>query len=464
MLFNNPDFFLFFLLVLAIFSFVEEKDKKIVLLISSYAFYSFWDWRFLFLILISTFIDYFLGFKIYRSKNKKHRKFYLIVSIITNVGILGYFKYYNFFIISFSNLFGYDSVPYTLNIILPVGISFYTFQTLSYTIDIYRNKFRPAKTLLDFSNFVAFFPQLVAGPIERAKYLLPQIESCKGASREQMSSGLTLLFLGYMKKVLVSDNLAPTIDYYFENFIYLDSIYLLSGLLLFSIQIYFDFSGYSDIARGLAKLMGIDLIINFKQPYFSTSPSEFWKRWHISLSTWLRDYVYISLGGNRKKFSRILWNLIITMLLGGLWHGASLNFILWGAVHGFYLVMYKILINIGLLKEKSKKYILPKILMFYSLVLVTWIPFRTEDIASAILFLKKLIFWSGGIDFGEISFLVIMLLLLLLFDFPAYKLRDPLFLEKLQIKYAIYALGIIGIVFSMMINSSYHRPFIYFQF
>lgn len=464
MLFNNPDFFLFFLFVLSVFSFAEEKDKKIVLLLSSYAFYSFWDWRFLFLILISTFVDYFLGFKIYKSKKQKFRKFYLIVSIITNIGILGYFKYYNFFIVSFSKLIGYDSVPYSLNIILPVGISFYTFQTLSYTIDIYRNKFRPAKTLLDFSNFVAFFPQLVAGPIERAKYLLPQIESCKGASKEQISSGLTFLFLGYMKKVLVSDNLAPKIDHYFENFLYLDSIYLLSGLLLFSIQIYFDFSGYSDIARGLAKLMGIDLVVNFKQPYFATSPSEFWKRWHISLSTWLKDYIYISLGGNRKNFPRTLWNLIITMLLGGLWHGASWNFILWGAIHGFYLVTYKILVNFSLLKEKSKKYILPKILIFYSLVLVTWIPFRTENIASAILFFKKLIFWSGGIDFGEITFLVFILLLLLLFDFPAYKLKDPLFLEKLQIKYAIYALGIIGVVFSMMINSSHYRPFIYFQF
>ncbi len=466
MLFNTPVFFLFFLIVICLFYSFKTEYRKYILLVSSYLFYSFWDFRFLILILISTQVDYFVGFKIYKSKNKRIKKVYLITSIITNIGILGFFKYYNFFIDSFSILLGYSSTPYTLNIILPVGISFYTFQTLSYTIDIYQNKCNPAKSWVDFSNFVAFFPQLVAGPIERAKYLLPQIEKCEKATRNQIFSAFYLLFLGYVKKVLISDNIAPTIDIYFENFIELSSIYLLSGLMLFSIQIYFDFSGYSDIARGLAKLMGIDLMINFKQPYFSSSPSEFWKRWHISLSTWLRDYVYIPIGGNRRSFIRTLYNLMITMLLGGLWHGASWNFILWGGIHGFYLILDKIFIQMEIFQSISSKFKITKIIIFYFLILFTWIPFRTTDIASSILFFEKIIFWTGGIDIGELLFLFFIYSLLYLIDYPAFKLNDDLFIRKFPNWFSgvIISLGIFGVIFSMVTQSSSARPFIYFQF
>jgi len=466
MLFNTPTFFLFFITVISIFYLAKKKHKKIILVASSYAFYSFWDWRFLFLILISTFVDYFIGNKIFKTNGNRFRKLYLSISIATNIGILGFFKYYNFFVESFANLLGYESTPFTLNIILPVGISFYTFQTLSYTIDIYNNKFRPAKSLLDFSNFVAFFPQLVAGPIERARYLLPQIEDCKGANKKQIVSGFILLFFGYVKKVLISDNIAPIIDTYFKNFTELDSIYLLSALLLFSIQIYFDFSGYSDIARGLAKLIGIDLMINFSQPYFSISPSEFWKRWHISLSTWLRDYIYIPMGGNRKSFIRTLLNLMITMLLGGLWHGASWNFILWGALHGFYLVLHKIFVKIKIFQLNATKYILPKILIFYVLILFTWIPFRTPDLESSILFFEKIVFWTGGVDIGELLFLSFIFLLLFFIDYPLYRDKGNLFFRKFPIWFigVVVTLGVFGIIFSMVIQSSSTRPFIYFQF
>ena len=341
MLFNNPKFFIFLFVVLSLMLFGNRNYRKLVLLFSSYIFYSFWDWRFLALILISTFVDFFIGKKIYESENEKHRRSFLIVSICVNLGILGFFKYFNFFTDSLELLLNYFNINEshfsTLNIILPVGISFYTFQTMSYTIDVYRKQLAPSSSFLDFSIFVSFFPQLVAGPIERAKNLLPQIEKFNGLKKADIKSAIHILFLGYVQKVLIADNLAPISDSCFNNYESLSSIYLVSGLITFSLQIYFDFAGYSNIARGVAKIFGIDLMINFNQPYFSSSISEFWKRWHISLSEWLRDYLYIPLGGNKKGKFRTYNNLMITMILGGLWHGASWNFVLWGG--GFMVVI-----------------------------------------------------------------------------------------------------------------------------
>jgi D-alanyl-lipoteichoic acid acyltransferase DltB (MBOAT superfamily) len=340
---------------------------------------------------------------------------------------------------------------------------------MSYTIDIYRKQFRPTKSLLDFSNFVAFFPQLVAGPIERAKNLLPQIEKFNGISIKHIRSAIVLIFLGYTKKVLISDNIAPITDSYFDNFIQFDSIYAMSGLILFSFQIYFDFSGYSDIARGIAKLFGIDLMINFNQPYFSVSPSEFWKRWHISLSTWLRDYLYIPLGGNRNGNFRTNINLMTTMVLGGLWHGASWNFVFWGGLHGSYLMMYKIFSRKKYIEKRNLFTYLNKLIkisLVYLLVLITWIPFRTQDFATTWSFLNHIIFWSGSIDIGALILIVFILFVLVIIDLPAYITKDHLYLLRLPkwLMSGILLIGTIGIAITMLIYQATVRPFIYFQF
>jgi len=469
MLFNSPHFFVFFGICILLLSRGSKIYKKYILLFSSYSFYGLWDWRFLLLIWISTIVDYAVGGKLFLTPELNKRKILLFISVFTNLVLLGFFKYYNFFIDSFIDLFGISGYTRTLNIILPVGISFYTFQTMSYTIDIYRKEFRPANSLLDFSNFVAFFPQLVAGPIERAKNLLPQIEKFNGISKGHIRSAIILLFLGYVKKVLISDNIAPIVDSYFDNFSQLDSIYAMSGLILFSFQIYFDFSGYSDIARGLAKLFGIDLMINFNQPYFSVSPSDFWRRWHISLSTWLRDYLYIPLGGNRNGNFRTNINLMTTMLLGGLWHGASWNFVFWGGLHGFYLIIFKIFPN--------KKYIdksnflslvnkLIKIMFIYILVLFTWLPFRTQDFTTTWEFLNHILLWTGNIDPAEVIFILFLSLVLIIIDLPAYITKDHLYLLKLPkwLLSSILVIGTAGIAITMLTYQDTVRPFIYFQF
>ncbi len=315
-------------------------------LVASYVFYGYWDWRFCSLLLISTVVDFFVGRAIARVRRSARRKRLLWVSCVVNLGILGFFKYFNFFVDSVQEVaagLGLSVDFLHLNIILPVGISFYTFQTMSYTIDIYRRKLEPTHSLVDFALFVAFFPQLVAGPIERARNLLPQIAVMGRPTRTQVADGLVLLTVGYFKKVLIGDACGRIVDHIFGQPDLYRSPELLAGLILFSIQIYADFSGYSDIARGLAKLLGIELMKNFEQPYLSANITEFWRRWHISLSSWLRDYLYISLGGNRRGNARTYLNLMTTMLLGGLWHGAAWTFVVWGGLHGLYLAVHKML-------------------------------------------------------------------------------------------------------------------------
>jgi alginate O-acetyltransferase complex protein AlgI len=474
MIFTNPIFFIFLVVVvvLLILPIKNKSYKKVILLVSSYYFYGYWDVRFLILIAISTIIDFVVGKSIYKTVAPKKRRLLLAISIISNLGILGVFKYYNFFVTSFIdilNQFGIHSSFATLNIILPVGISFYTFQTMSYTIDIYRKELQPTKSILDFSVFVSFFPQLVAGPIERARNLLPQIKNFNGIVLKGIKPALILMFMGYLKKVVISDNIAPLVDEYFLNYAELDSIYLITGLILFSFQIYFDFSGYSDIARGLAKLLGIDLMINFNQPYFSMNFSEFWKRWHISLSSWLKDYLYIPLGGNKKGKFRTKINLMTTMLLGGLWHGASWNFVIWGGLHGIYLIFGKIL-NIhnksgsnALLK--TIKSIL-QILIVQFLVLLTWLPFRSPDLRTTGAFLERIFFWQGGLNPSSIGLIALMYFSLIVIDLPAYLTKDHLYLLRLPkwILIVIIVVGVIAISLTMILYQNSVRPFIYFQF
>lgn len=346
MLFNSFQFALFFLGVYGIYLILTHRYQNCLLLVASYFFYGCWDWRFLSLIIISTVVDYFCGLGIYRSSSKEKKKVLLSVSVIANLGILFTFKYLNFFADSFERLltlFGLSMDVHFIDVILPVGISFYTFQTMSYTIDIFLGKLKPAKNFLNFALFVAFFPQLVAGPIERARNLLPQVENKRTISYGMVREGLWLILLGYFKKLVIADNMIPFTRPIFENPHTVSGLEILIGIYAFAFQIYGDFSGYSDIARGLAKLMGFDLILNFKYPYFARNPRDFWSRWHISLSTWLRDYLYIPLGGNRRGRLITYRNLMITMVLGGLWHGAAWNFLAWGLFHSGILALHRLL-------------------------------------------------------------------------------------------------------------------------
>jgi alginate O-acetyltransferase complex protein AlgI len=380
MFFNSWEFVLFFSAIVITYHLLPSyRYQNWVLLLSSYYFYSAWDWRFLSLIIISTVVDYIVGLKIYNSSAQNHRRLLLTISICTNLGILGFFKYFNFFLDGLHTLFNSLGTPWMISridIILPVGISFYTFQTMSYTIDIYRKKLEPTRNILDFALFVAFFPQLVAGPIERAKTLLPQISRRRTVTQEQLVSGFWLIFWGLYKKIVIADNLAAMSDQVFSSSASVSVLGAYLGVLAFTIQIYCDFSGYSDIARGCARIMGIELMRNFNLPYFAKNPKEFWQRWHISLSTWLRDYLYISLGGNRKGDRRTHFNLFVTMVLGGLWHGASWNFVWWGTYNGLLLITHRLYVR---WKNNAESTIFPFIntVIMFQFTLFGWLLFRS---------------------------------------------------------------------------------------
>ncbi len=378
MVFNSLAFLVFFLLFFYLYWFTERKTsinwRNLLLIVGSYIFYGWWDWRFLGLIVISSAADYILGLQIHKAESPKQRKFFLILSLCINLGILGFFKYFNFFTESFAELitlFGFQANPSSLDIILPVGISFYTFQTMSYAIDIYRRQLTPTKNALQFFAFVSFFPQLVAGPIERASRFLPQFAEKKTFDYSKTVSGLRLMLWGFFKKIVIADNFAVLVEQIFDNPTEYSGIGILMGSVLFAFQIYCDFSGYSDIAIGLGKTMGFDLMTNFNKPYFSRSFGEFWSRWHISLSTWFRDYVYIPLGGNRVSKARRNLNLMATFLLSGLWHGANFTFLIWGFLHGLMLII-----------EKKVKWAGPMAAPFvFVLCCLFWIPFRAESMA-----------------------------------------------------------------------------------
>ncbi|MEP4199327.1 MAG: MBOAT family protein [Aliishimia sp.] len=343
MLFTDLTFWVFLAIVAAAYVVLPHRGQNRMLLVASYVFYGAWDWRFLGLILLSTVVDYLVGLQMARQSLQAKRLRLLWVSVSLNLGMLGVFKYLGFFVESFQSLLadmGYQADPFTLSIILPVGISFFTFQTLSYTIDVYRRDLEPTRDFFDFALFVAFFPQLVAGPIERAKNLLPNIAEPRILSWDDVRRGAVLCLTGLIKKIVIADGIAPSVNaiYASPDPSRLDIIF---ATWLFAIQIYCDFSGYTDIARGVAKMLGFRLMRNFAQPYFAANPQEFWRRWHISLSTWLRDYLYISLGGNRGGAYKTYRNLLATMTLGGLWHGAAWNFMAWGMYQGALLAVHR---------------------------------------------------------------------------------------------------------------------------
>jgi alginate O-acetyltransferase complex protein AlgI len=471
MLFNHPHYFIFLGIVFFVLVWGQSFYKKSILVVASYTFYGLWDWRFTVLIFWSTLVDYCCGKYLVKVSAIRKRKVILIISIVNGLTILVFFKYFNFFINSFTELMNklsVDSSFHTLNIILPVGISFYTFQSLSYTIDVYRKDCKPAANFLDYALYVSFFPQLVAGPIERASTLLSQIEAYSGLSVKNLWPGFLMLFTGYVKKVLIADNIAPGVDACFDNFGTLDSLELIKGLFLFSLQIYFDFSGYSDIARGTAKMLGINLQINFRQPYFARNLSDFWSRWHISLSSWMRDYLYIPLGGNKKGWMRTNINLMLTMLLGGLWHGASWNFVLWGGVHGVYLIISR-LIEMFLGSRVKKAYMLRNILQtafVFILVTLTWVPFRSPDFSATIAFFKGMVFWSGGVDMESVLLILFFVVILFVIDLPGYLMDDDCYLRRLPswAQFTIVTVGVVGVGLTMFLVHGTARPFLYFQF
>ncbi|OUS02022.1 membrane-bound O-acyltransferase family protein [Flavobacteriales bacterium 33_180_T64] len=403
MLFNSVDFAIFLPIVFILYWFVAKKQlefQNALLVVASYVFYGWWDWRFLSLILFSTLVDFFIGIYLSKTSNNQKRKYLLWVSITANLGLLMFFKYYNFFVDNFSSaftFFGSEIQPDTLNIILPVGISFYTFQTLSYTIDIYRKKLEPTSSFIQFAAFVSFFPQLVAGPIERAKQLLPQFNIKRTFDSDFAMSGVYLIIWGLFKKVVVADNCAFFVNQIFDGSSNFSSVELFLGAVLFGFQIYGDFSGYSDIAIGVARLFGFSLMVNFSFPYFSRDIAEFWRRWHISLSTWFRDYLYIPLGGSRGTYSKRIRNVLIVFLVSGFWHGANWTFIIWGGIHAL-LFLPLLLVN------KNRTYVnssrmtfqqLPKIALTFILVTLVWIFFRADNASIAIHYIGDIFSFNG---------------------------------------------------------------------
>jgi alginate O-acetyltransferase complex protein AlgI len=344
-LFTEPIFFAFFAVVFTIYWALNwNQPRKILLLVASYVFYAAWDWRFLSLILISTVIDYVTGLRLRVLTASGRRKAWLCLSLCANLGILGVFKYFNFFVHSAEGLLraaGIEVSPTAVSIVLPVGISFYTFQSMSYTIDAYRGRLEPIKNPLDFALYVAFFPQLVAGPIVRAADFLPQLQSPRPLKQVPFKLAGALFLAGFIKKACIADNLAPVVDQVYAAPETFTALSICTAAIFYAVQIYCDFSGYSDMAIAIALLLGYDLGLNFRFPYFAANIQDFWRRWHISLSSWLRDYLYISLGGGRGTTNTVLRNIMLTMLLGGLWHGASWNFVVWGGLHGLALCIHR---------------------------------------------------------------------------------------------------------------------------
>ncbi|MBA4053675.1 MAG: membrane-bound O-acyltransferase family protein [Marivirga sp.] len=403
MVFNSVDFAIFLPIVFILYWFVFKnlKWQNALIAISSYFFYGWWDWRFLFLLFFSTVLDYLVGLGLAKSTQEHKRKLLLLTSIIVNLGLLGFFKYYNFFVNSFIDafsFFGQAISPNTLNIILPVGISFYTFQTLSYSIDVYRRQLEPTKDFISFAAFVTFFPQLVAGPIERATNLLPQFYTQRSFDKAKAVDGLRQILWGLFKKMVIADNCASYANTIFNDSSSYSGFTLLLGAIFFAFQIYCDFSGYSDIAIGTSRLFGFSLMQNFAFPYFSRDIGEFWRRWHISLSTWFRDYVYIPLGGSKGGMWMKIRNIFLIFLISGFWHGANWTFVIWGALNAIYylplLLRNKNRLNLDVVAEGRNFPSLRElsdIALTFSLTLFAWIFFRAESVSAAVDFISRMV-------------------------------------------------------------------------
>ncbi len=473
MSFNSIEYLCFYLLILLVsWAIVGLPKLRIwILLLASYYFYTSNNHWLIFLILISTQIDYFCAIKIEDASSPKIRKRFLLLSVVTNLGILGFFKYFNFFgssIIGLSSSLGWHISWIDLNIALPVGISFYTFQSMSYTIDVYRRVLKAERSWVRFSFFVAYFPQLVAGPIVRPSCFLPQLDKKPKLRRGNLELALLLIFQGLFKKIVLGDFLGVYADNAFNNSAHIGIWGAWLGMYAFAFQIYFDFSGYSDIAIGCSKLMGFNLPENFRRPYIALNITDFWRRWHISLSTWLRDYLYIPLGGNRMKNNTGVYrNLMITMLLGGLWHGAAWHFVLWGFMHGLFLIVERAFKISGKIKKSApfKRITLIKIFITFNLVCFSWVVFRADDNTVLLNMFRSLTTYTQleNITWGMVTALVIIVLGGLTQIIMEFKRRTRIFFLRLPIpiKSLVYVLVIILVT---VLGSTISKPFIYFRF
>lgn len=479
MLFNSLDFAIFLPVVYLLYWFVFNRNIKlrnIFLLTVSYIFYGFWDWRFLSLILISSFMDYFLALEIFKTPDTetRKRKTLLVLSLVLNLGFLGFFKYYNFFVGSFIDsfaLFGKEFNYSPLNIILPVGISFYTFQSLSYTLDVYLKKMEPTRKVVNFLAFVSFFPQLVAGPIERAKKLLPQFDDLKTFDYHSARSGILLIVFGLFKKIMIADRVAIFVNQAYGNIENAQGIALLMAVVFFAFQLYLDFSAYSDIAIGTARIFGFKLTTNFRRPYLASSFSNFWKRWHITLSSWFQDYIYIPLGGNRRGARRTIINLMMVFVLSGLWHGASWNFVVWGVLNGLFLVILDKVLSLE--NSKGLKRIFAALLVSVSWTL-SLIFFRAPTFADAMQVFQHIgvgnpdQLYNFGLNSLEFSFVIYLIVGMMIYEILAErwgeKLLDQFYAAKPYVRWSLYLVLTLSIIYFGSYGAANDNTFIYFQF
>lgn len=474
MLFNSYVFVGFFILIYALYLMVQRhhRAQNTLLLLASTWFYGYWNWWFLFLILFTCINDFTAGLWIHRSQSPRRRKQVLFAAIAIDLTVLGFFKYFNFFAdsaVAILGSVGLHADPITLQLILPLGISFHTFQAMGYTIDVYRGRMEPTTHFPDFCLFIAFFPQMIAGPISLAYNLLPQILRPRAIRLAQVNAGLFLLLWGYFQKMVVADNLAVVANRVFDNYHQYSGADLLIGVLAFTFQIFCDFAGYSDIARGLAKLMGFELVVNFKLPYFALNPSDFWARWHVSLSVWLREHLYIPLGGNRSPGWPTYRNLMLTMILGGLWHGASWNFVIWGFFHGSILVIYRLL---GWDRDRANPWgrgpatypaVALKMGLMFCLTMIGWVIFRARTVEQIGYILSHVGFAASPETAAlayDLLFYAGPLVLIQLFQ---YLRQDLLVLTKLPALFRapVYAWMVLWIIVFGVREST---EFIYFQF
>ena len=481
MLFNSISFAIFLPIVFFLYWFITNKNLKLqnlLLLVASYYFYACWDWRFMFLLMFSTFLDYYTGLKIEESKNQNLRKFWLWLSVGINLGFLGFFKYYNFFAESFAEMlqnFGLQVNPWTLKVILPVGISFYTFHGLSYVLDIYFKRIKAERNFVEYAVFVSFFPLLVAGPIERATHLLPQIKVKREFSYEKAVDGLRQILWGLFKKMVIADNCAVFANQIFANSATASGSELVLGALFFTFQIYGDFSGYSDIALGTARLFGIDLLRNFAFPYFSRDIAEFWRRWHISLSSWFRDYLYIPLGGSKGGNWMRIRNTFAIFLVSGFWHGANWTFIIWGFLNALFIMPSIILkTNRNNLEIVAMNKLIPSlrdvfnILLTFSLTVFAWIFFRAESVHHAIEYIVGIfnasLFTVPDVKTAAYATLILIAFFMLIewigrehqFALQDFLVKKPRFIRWLFYGFIILLIG--------LFLQTHETPFIYFQF
>ncbi len=482
MLFNSIEFAIFLPIVFFLYWFVSNKDLKFqnsLLVVVSYVFYGWWDWRFLSLIVFSSSIDYFVGIGLSKINEQKKRKLLLLLSIAVNLGFLGFFKYFNFFAESFADAFtllGKHIEPTRLNIILPVGISFYTFQTLSYSIDVYKRKLEPTKDAISFFAFVSFFPQLVAGPIERASNLLPQFYKKRTFDYDKAVDGMRQILWGLFKKIVIADNCAQFANQIFENYSDLNGSTLVLGAIFFTFQIYGDFSGYSDIAIGTARLFGFNLMQNFAFPYFSRDIAEFWRRWHISLSTWFRDYVYIPLGGSRGSKWMQIRNVFIIFLVSGFWHGANWTFLVWGFLNACYFLPLMLTknnrTNLNVIAEDKAFPSIRELMQMgitFGLTILAWIFFRAENVGMALSYIHEI--FSDSLfelpnDFGGSKALQTLIFVSIFMFFEWMGRKNQYAIENIELKWGkpIRYLLYYTLVILIFWFAGEEQEFIYFQF